>query len=69
METRDSNGNILSNGDSVMTVKDLKVKGMPKTLKRGEVIKGIRLTDSSGEVECRIGKSTVVLKTEFLKKA
>ena len=69
MDTRDSNGNILNNGDSVMTVKDLKVKGMPKTLKRGEVIKGIRLTDSSDEVECRIGKSTVVLRTEFLKKA
>jgi len=69
METRDSNGNVLNSGDSVMTVKDLKVKGMPKTLKRGEVIKGIRLTDSPSEVECRIGKSTVVLKTEFLKKA
>lgn len=69
MDTRDSNGNILNSGDSVMTVKDLKVKGMPKTLKRGEVIKGIRLTDSADEVECRIGKSTVVLRTEFLKKA
>jgi protein PhnA len=69
METRDSNGNILNSGDSVMTVKDLKVKGMPKTLKRGEVIKNIRLTNSANEVECRIGKSTVVLKTEFLKKS
>ncbi|NLC28463.1 MAG: alkylphosphonate utilization protein [Campylobacteraceae bacterium] len=69
METRDSNGNILENGDSVITIKDLKVKGMPKTLKRGEVIKGIRLTGSDKEVECRIGKSTIVLKTEFLKKA
>lgn len=69
METRDSNGNILNSGDSVMTVKDLKVKGMSKTLKRGEVIKNIRLTNSANEVECRIGKSTVVLKTEFLKKS
>lgn len=69
METRDSNGNILADGDTVMTVKDLKVKGMPKTLKRGEAIKGIRLTSNANEVECRIGKSTVVLKTEFLKKA
>ncbi len=69
METRDSNGNILVDGDTVMTIKDLKVKGMPKTLKRGEAIKGIRLTGSASEVECRIGKSTVVLKTEFLKKA
>jgi len=69
METRDTNGNILENGDAVMTVKDLKVKGMSKTLKRGEVIKNIRLTNNSSQVECRIGKSIIVLKTEFLKKA
>lgn len=69
METRDSNGNILENGDSVITTKDLKVKGMPKTLKRGETIKGVKLTSNNKEVECRIGKSTIVLKTEFLKKA
>ncbi|MCK9257205.1 MAG: alkylphosphonate utilization protein [Sulfurospirillaceae bacterium] len=69
METRDSNGNILQDGDSVITVKDLKVKGMPKTLKRGETIKNIKLTSNVKEVECRVGKSTVVLKTEFLKKA
>ncbi|NLM99609.1 MAG: alkylphosphonate utilization protein [Campylobacteraceae bacterium] len=69
METRDSNGNILQDGDSVITVKDLKVKGMPKTLKRGETIKNIKLTSNVKEVECRVDKSTVVLKTEFLKKA
>jgi protein PhnA len=69
METHDSNGNVLKNGDTVMTIKDLKVKGMPKTLKRGEMIKNIRLTGNTEQVECRIGKSTVVLKTEFLKKA
>ncbi|MBD1397977.1 alkylphosphonate utilization protein [Pontibacter sp. JH31] len=69
METKDSNGNILNDGDSVHVVKDLKVKGMSTTLKRGNVIKGIRLTGSPHEVECRMGKSTVVLKTEFLKKA
>jgi protein PhnA len=68
METKDSNGNILNDGDSVHVVKDLKVKGMSTTLKRGNVIKGIRLTGSPNEVECRVGKSTVVLKTEFLKK-
>lgn len=69
METKDSNGNILNDGDSVHVIKDLKVKGMSTTLKRGNVIKGIRLTGSPNEVECRVGKSTVVLKTEFLKKA
>jgi protein PhnA len=69
MDTKDSNGNILTDGDSVHVVKDLKVKGMSTTLKRGNVIKNIRLTGSPNEVECRVGKSTVVLKTEFLKKA
>jgi len=69
METKDSNGNILNDGDSVHLVKDLKVKGSSNTLKRGVKIKGIRLTDDPGEVECRIDGSTIVLKTMFLKKA
>ncbi|QLE02753.1 alkylphosphonate utilization protein [Galbibacter sp. BG1] len=69
MEVKDSNGNILNDGDSVHLTKDLKVKGMSKTLKRGNVIKNIRLTNSPDEVECRVGKSTIVLKTEFLKKS
>ena len=69
METKDSNGNILEDGDSVHVVKDLKVKGMSKTLKRGNVIKNIRVTGSPDEVECKVGKSQVVLKTQFLKKA
>lgn len=68
METKDSNGNILEDGDSVHLTKDLKVKGMSKTLKRGNPIKNIRLTSNPQEVECRIGKSHVVLKTQFLKK-
>jgi protein PhnA len=66
---KDSNGNELNDGDSVHVIKDLKVKGMSTTLKRGNVIKYIRLTGDDSAVECRIGKSTVVLKTEFLKKA
>lgn len=69
METKDSNGNVLEDGDSVHVTKDLKVKGMSKTLKRGNVIKNIRLTNSPQEVECRVGKSQIVLKTQFLKKA
>lgn len=69
MDTRDSNGNILQDGDSVQVIKDLKVKGSSITLKRGKVFKNIRLADDSGEVECREGKSTLVLKTCFLKKA
>jgi protein PhnA len=69
METQDSYGNILEAGDNVHVTKDLKIKGMSNTLKRGNLIKNIRLTSDPREVECRIGKSTIVLKTQFLKKA
>ncbi len=69
MEVKDSNGNLLEEGDSVQVIKDLKVKGAGSTLKRGTVIKNIRLTSKPEEIECRIGKSTIVLKTCFMKKA
>lgn len=69
METKDSNGNVLNNGDSVHLVKDLKVKGSSSTLKRGVKIKNIKLTEDVNEVECRIAGSVIVLKTMFLKKA
>jgi protein PhnA len=69
MSTRDCNGNELASGDSVQVIKDLKVKGSSLTLKRGKVFKGIRLTDDEGQVECREGKTTIVLKTEFLRKS
>ena len=70
MEARDSNGNILAAGDSVLVIKDLKVKGSSVTLKRGTVIKNIRLTDDPGAIECNADKvKGLVLKTEFLKKS
>lgn len=69
MDVKDSNGNLLAEGDSVTLIKDLKVKGSSQTLKRGTVVKNIRLTNSPAEVEGRAGGSTMVLKTEFLKKA
>ncbi len=68
MEIKDSNGTTLDDGDSVQVIKDLKVKGSSSTLKRGKVFKNIRLTSKAGEIECRDGKSTLVLKTCFLKK-
>ena len=68
MEIKDSNGTTLDDGDSVQVIKDLKVKGSSATLKRGKVFKNIRLTSKAGEIECRDGKSTLVLKTCFLKK-
>lgn len=69
MDTKDSNGTLLSDGDSVQLIKDLNVKGSSITLKRGKVMKNIRLTDNPEHIECREGKTTMVLKTCFLKKA
>jgi protein PhnA len=69
MDIKDSNGNVLSVGDSVQIIKDLKVKGTSTVLKRGTVIKNIRLTENEGEIECNADKvKGLVLKTEFLKK-
>ena len=69
MDVKDSNGNTLEDGDSVQLIKDLKVKGSSLNLKRGTVMKNVRLTGKDDEVECRHGKSTIVLKTCFLKKS
>lgn len=70
MEVKDCYGNTLSAGDSVMVIKDLKVKGTSVTLKQGTKIKNIRLTDSEDEIECNTEKvKGLVLKTMFLKKA
>jgi protein PhnA len=67
---KDSNGNPLEDGDSVTVIKDLKVKGTSVTIKRGTLIKSIRLTNNVEEVECRAAKvKDLVLKTCFLKKA
>ena len=68
METKDSNGNILKEGDSVLLIKDLKVKGFQKDLKRGTLVKNIRLTDNPQEVEGKVEGSVLVLKSMFLKK-
>jgi protein PhnA len=68
MDVKDSNGNLLVDGDSVSLIKDLKVKGSSLNLKRGTVVKKIKLTDNEDEVDCRINGSSIVLRTEFLKK-
>lgn len=65
---KDCNGASLKTGDSVQVNKDLKIKGMSKTLKRGTIVKHIQVVGDDGHVDCKIGKSTVALKTCFLKK-
>lgn len=65
---KDSNGNILKDGDSVLLVKSLKVKGSPVTLKQGTLVKKIKLTGNPEEVDCKVEGMSIVLRTEFLKK-
>ena len=68
--TKDAYGNVLANGDAVILVKDLKVKGSTITLKKGTKIKNIRLTDDEAEIECNSDAvKGLVLRTEFVKKA
>lgn len=70
IKVKDSNGTVLNDGDSVTLIKDLKVKGSSTVLKRGTVIKNIRLTDDPAEIEGRTDKvKGLVLRTEFLRKA
>ncbi len=69
MDSKDSNGIALNQGDNVRVTKDLKVKGTSRTLKRWEVVKNIKLTNTPEEIEVRIGKATIVIKTCFVKKA
>lgn len=65
----DSAGNVLADGDSVVLIKDLKVKGAGQTLKQGTVIKSIRLTDNPEEIDCRHDAiKGLVLRTEFVRK-
>lgn len=69
MEAKDSNGNLLNDGDTVTLIKDLKLKGSSTVLKRGTTVKNIKLTDDPAEIDCRITGSSIVLRTEFIKKA
>ena len=70
MDVKDANGAILKDGDNVTLIKDLKVKGTSVTLKRGTLVKGIRLTGDPEEIDCKVEKvKGLVLRTEFVKKA
>ena len=69
VEVRDAVGNLLSDGDSVSLIKDLKVKGTSQTLRRGTVIKSIRLTGDAQEIDCRHEAiKGLVLRAEFVRK-
>jgi protein PhnA len=66
---KDANGNVLSDGDSVTIIKDLKVKGSSSTLKQGTKVKNIRLVDGDHNIDCKIdGFGPMSLKSEYVKK-
>jgi protein PhnA len=67
---RDANGSVLSDGDTVILIKDLKVKGSSSTLKVGTKVKNIRLVEGDHDIDCRIeGIGAMQLKSAFVKKA
>ena len=67
---KDANGNVLIDGDDVIMIKDLKVKGSAQDLKKGTKVKNIRLVDGDHNIDCKIdGFGAMSLKSEFVKKA
>lgn len=66
---KDANGTILNDGDAVVLIKDLKVKGSSITLKQGSKVKSIRLVGGDHEVDCKMDAGNFMLKACFLKKA
>lgn len=67
---KDSNGNRLENGDSVIVIKSLPVKGSPQPIKAGTKVKNIRLVDSDHNIDCKIdGFGSMAIKSEFVRKA
>ncbi len=70
LQIRDANGALLANGDSVVVVKDLPVKGAPKSIKAGTKVKNIRLVEGDHNIDCKIeGFGSMALKSEFVRKA
>ena len=66
---KDANGNVLTDGDTVTVIKDLKVKGSSSVLKIGTKVKKIRLVDGDHDIDCKIdGFGAMKLKSEFVKK-
>jgi len=67
---KDANGNVLQDGDSVVVIKDLPVKGSSKPVKAGTKVKNIKLTDGDHNIDCKIeGFGSMALKSEYVKKA
>lgn len=65
---KDANGNVLVDGDSVVLIKDLTLRGTSQKIKQGTKVSKIRLTDNPQEVDCKVDGMAIVLRVEFLKK-
>ncbi|MDQ0208781.1 zinc ribbon domain-containing protein YjdM [Alkalicoccobacillus murimartini] len=66
---KDANGNVLSDGDTITVIKDLKVKGSSSVVKMGTKVKSIRLVEGDHDIDCKIdGFGAMSLKSEFVKK-
>lgn len=67
---KDANGNVLQNGDAVIIIKDLPVKGSTKSVKAGTKVKNIKLVDGDHNIACKVdGFGPMGLKSEFVRKA
>lgn len=66
---KDANGTVLADGDAVVLIKDLKVKGSSITLKQGTKVKSIRLVGGDHEVDCKMDAGNFMLKACYLRKA
>ncbi|HQV73429.1 MAG: alkylphosphonate utilization protein [Lysobacterales bacterium 63-13] len=65
---KDANGNLLADGDDVVLIKDLKVRGSSQVIKQGTKVRGIRVVGGDHDVEGKVNGSAMMLKSEFLKK-
>lgn len=69
LQVKDGNGNLLADGDDIILIKDLKLKGSSTVLKKGAKAKGIRLVEGDHEIDCKIDNMKIMLKACFVKKA
>ncbi|WP_392551193.1 zinc ribbon domain-containing protein YjdM [Orbus wheelerorum] len=69
LQVKDSNGNLLADGDDIILIKDLKLKGSSTVIKKGAKAKGIRLVEGDHEIDCKVDGMKIMLKACFVKKA
>lgn len=68
-KVKDSNGNVLADGDDIILIKDLKLNGSSTVLKKGSKAKNIKLVDGDHEIDCKMDGIKIMLKACFVKKA